>query len=225
MALYFPTFFLNRNTQNITMTLSDRVTIRWKLFGGIGIIGSVLLLVMGYNLASLTEDNRLEEIDFQSRRDTGLMQKRYKSCEAQRKSMAESKGGKVDTIDFLNLDIKGSEEQIATAQRMIQLTSTLHTECEDKRSELTNQLETRTTVCSLKGCSSPWNAKGSISNIFMSPHEMEEIETKHFEHTRGSRDEPRCRATPSRCAFHHNLSHGFYRVMSVKFLFPSGHLF
>ena len=53
----------------------------------------------------------------------------------------------------------------------------------------------------------------------------EEIETKHFEHTRGSRDEPRCRATPTTkqvevCAFHHNLSHGFYRVMSVKFLFP-----
>ena len=96
--------------------------------------------------------------------------------------------------------------------------------------------------------------------FFLSPHEMkEEIETKHFEHTRGSRDEPRCRATPHQtgrgvcvspqilhnlykikcpgqtcvwtmssgrryvCAFHHNLSHGFYRVMSVKFLFP--HIF
>ena len=48
-------------------------------------------------------------------------------------------------------------------------------------------------------CSAPWGGF-----FFVSPHEMkEEIETKHFEHTRGSRDEPRCRATPhpnrSRC--------------------------
>ena len=51
----------------------------------------------------------------------------------------------------------------------------------------------------------------------------EEIEKKHFEHTCGSGDEPRCRATPQVevCAFRHNLSHGFYRVMSVTFLFGS----
>ena len=44
-----------------------------------------------------------------------------------------------------------------------------------------------------------WSPKDPLFwvNFFMSPHEMkEEIETKHFEHTRGSRDEPRCRATP-----------------------------
>ena len=59
-------------------------------------------------------------------------------------------------------------------------------------------------------------------SFFLSPHEMkEEIETKHFEHTRGSRDEPRCRATP------HQTGRGVCVspqplpwVLSVKFLFP-----
>ena len=64
--------------------------------------------------------------------------------------------------------------------------------------------------------------------FFLSPHEMkEEIETKHFEHTFAVlRDEPRCRATPHQtgrgvCVSPQPLSHGFYRVMSVKFLFFS----
>ena len=54
----------------------------------------------------------------------------------------------------------------------------------------------------------------------------EEIETTHFEHIFAVLETNRAaEATPhpnrSRCcAFHHNLfSHGFYRVMSVKFLF------
>ena len=54
----------------------------------------------------------------------------------------------------------------------------------------------------------PWTSEKAVFIItkehpsrthifFLSPREMkEEIETKHFEHTRGSRDEPRCRATP-----------------------------
>ena len=45
-----------------------------------------------------------------------------------------------------------------------------------------------------------------------------EIETKHFEHTCGSGSH----SSPKQvevCAFHHNLSRGFYRVTSVKFLF------
>ena len=61
----------------------------------------------------------------------------------------------------------------------------------------------------------------------MSPHEMkEEIETKHFEHTfavlgtnRACR-EPLLTKTGRGCVrFTANLSHGFYRVISVKFLF------
>ena len=53
----------------------------------------------------------------------------------------------------------------------------------------------------------------------------EEIETKHFEHTFAVLEtnrtaEPLLTKQVEVCAFHHNLSHGFYRVMSVKFLFP-----
>ena len=62
--------------------------------------------------------------------------------------------------------------------------------------------------------------------LFVSPHEMkEEIETKHFEHTFAVLGTNRAaEATPHQtgrgvCAFHHNLSHGLYRVLSVKFLF------
>ena len=53
----------------------------------------------------------------------------------------------------------------------------------------------------------------------------EEIETTHFEHTfavlgMNRAAEPLLTQTEVEvCAFHHNLSHGFYRVMSVKFLF------
>ena len=61
--------------------------------------------------------------------------------------------------------------------------------------------------------------------FFLSPHEMkEEIETKHFEHTfavlgTNRAAEPLLTKQVEVCAFHHNLSHGVYRVMSVKFLF------
>ena len=54
----------------------------------------------------------------------------------------------------------------------------------------------------------------------------EEIETKHFEHTFAVLgDEPHCRSHSSPqtgrgvVRFHHNLSLGLYRVMSVKALF------
>ena len=63
--------------------------------------------------------------------------------------------------------------------------------------------------------------------FFLSPHEMkEEIETTHFEHifaVRGTNRAAELLLTKQVevCAFHHNLSHGFYRVMSVKFLFSS----
>ena len=59
----------------------------------------------------------------------------------------------------------------------------------------------------------------------MSPHEMKgEIETTHFEHTFAVLEtnraaEPLLTKQVEMCAFHHNLSRGFYRVMSVKFLF------
>ena len=60
--------------------------------------------------------------------------------------------------------------------------------------------------------------------FFLSPHEMkEEIETTHFEHFavlgKNRVAEPLLTKQVEVCAFHHNLSHGFYRVMSVKFLF------
>ena len=53
----------------------------------------------------------------------------------------------------------------------------------------------------------------------------EEIETKHFEHTLRfwGRTALQSHASPNQvevCAFHHNLSQGFYRVMSVLFIFP-----
>ena len=51
----------------------------------------------------------------------------------------------------------------------------------------------------------------------------EEIETKHFEHTlrfwANRAAEPLLTKQIEDCAFHYNLSHGFYRVMSVTFLF------
>ena len=51
----------------------------------------------------------------------------------------------------------------------------------------------------------------------------EEIETKHFEHTlrfegTNRAAEPLLTTQVEMCAFHHNLSHGFYHVY-VKFLF------
>ena len=54
----------------------------------------------------------------------------------------------------------------------------------------------------------------------------EEVETTHFEHTlrfqgRTVLQKPLLTKQVEVCVVHHNLSHGFYRVMSVKFLFPS----
>ena len=50
----------------------------------------------------------------------------------------------------------------------------------------------------------------------------EEIETTHFAVLgKNHVAEPLLTKQVEVCAFHHNLSHGFYRVMSVKFLFSS----
>ena len=54
----------------------------------------------------------------------------------------------------------------------------------------------------------------------------EEIETAHFEHTfavlgTNRAAEPLLTKQVEVCVFHYNLSHGFHRVMSDKFLFST----
>ena len=78
-------------------------------------------------------------------------------------------------------------------------------------------------------CLSPAEGEVALSPPFLCHLMKEEIETKHFENTFGvlgtnRAAEPLLTKQVEVCAFH-NPSHGFYRVMSVKFLFlPSAAL-